>query len=97
MFAYIFPFLTFDITNVSNALGLCIFFLVLMVLNVSSNMIHINPVLNLLGYHLYHVTVREGGTHTLLTRRSRLVRGTQIEAVLIGDDISMEKRHAHDR
>lgn len=97
MFVYVLPFLQLDIDEGTNALGLGIFFLVLMVINVSSNMIHINPVLSLLGYHLYRITLVEGDSHTLLTRRSRIVRGTQIESVLIGDDISMEKLHAGDR
>ena len=97
IFAYVFPFLGLDIEDASSALGLGVFFMVLMVLNVSSNMIHINPVLNLLGYHLYEVTLAEGDAHTLITRRSRLVRGTQLESVIVGDDISMEKRHGRNR
>lgn len=97
IFAYVFPFLGFDIQDASNALGLAVFFLVLMVLNVSSNMIHINPVLSLLGYHLYEVTLAEGDAHTLITGRSRLVRGTRLESVLVGDGISMEKQYGRDR
>ena len=91
LFAYIFPFLRLDTDEGSNALGLGVFFLVLMYLNVTSNMIHINPVLRSLGYHLYQVTLVGGNTHTLLTRRRRLNRDTRIKSVLIGDDMSMEK------
>ena len=94
LFAYVFPFLRLDIDKGSNAIGLAIFFCVLMVLAVRSNMIHINPFLTFIGWHLYEVTLVEGGTHTLLTRRRRLVRGTKVMCVLIGDDISMEKQHA---
>ena len=93
MFAYVVPFLRLDIDEGSNALGLGIFFLVLMVLNVSSNMIHVNPILSLLGYHLYRISLKDGDTHTIVTRRSRIVRGTRLECILIGDDISMEKRN----
>jgi hypothetical protein len=91
IFAYVFPFLGMKIEDTSNVLGLGVFFLVLMVLNVSSNMVHINPALNLLGYHVYEVSLADDDTHTLLTRRARLVRGTKLSAVLIGDDFSMEK------
>jgi len=48
IFAYVFPFLGLKLDDVGNAIGLAIFFVVLMVLNVSSNMIHINPALNIL-------------------------------------------------
>jgi len=91
IFAYVFPFLGMKIDDTANVLGLGVFFLVLMVLNVSSNMVHINPALNLLGYHVYEVSLSDDETHTLLTRRARLVRGTKLRAVLIGDDFSMEK------
>ena len=91
LFAYVFPFLRLDLDEGSNALALSVFFLVLMYLNVTSNMIHINPTLRALGYHLYRVTPKDGEALTLLTRRPRLHRGTRLKAVMIGDDISMEK------
>ncbi len=49
IFAYVFPFLNLNVEDTANAVSLVIFFLVLMILNVSSNMIHINPedILNL--------------------------------------------------
>ena len=41
----------------------------LAILYVHSNMIHINPMLNLFGYHLYEITLVEGETYALLTGR----------------------------
>ena len=92
MFAFIFPFLHVDLEAGSNALGLGIFFVVLMTLIVTSNMIHINPTLNLFGWHLYEITLDGGIEHTLLTRRSRLLQGTHLEGVLLGDYFFVEKR-----
>lgn len=91
LFTYIFPFLEFNTEDLFNTIGLSIFFLVLMILYVNSNLIHINPMLNLLGYHLYEVSLGNGTVHTILTRRSRLVRGTKLDIVIIGDDLSVEK------
>lgn len=90
IFAYVFPFLGLDVESFSSAIGLGIFFIVLMILNISSNMIHINPILNLIGYHVYELEI-DGESHTLVTRRSRLVKGTNIDSVVIGDNLLMEK------
>lgn len=92
MFTYIFPFLGLKFDEIANAASLGIFFLVLMVLHVSANMVHINPVLNLIGYHVYEISGESEATYTLISRRSRLTRGTHLDAVMIGDDLFMEKR-----
>ncbi len=91
IFAYVFPFLGLDLDNDASIIGLGVFFIVLMVLNVSSNMIHINPMLNLFGYHVYEIETDSDECHTIITGRSRLVRGTTLDAVTVGDEIWMEK------
>jgi hypothetical protein len=91
IFAYVFPFLGLKLDDVANAIGLGIFFVVLMVLNVSSNMIHINPALNLLRYHVYQVTDDTDDTHTVVTRRNRLNTGTELAVVVVGDNLFLEK------
>lgn len=91
IFAYVFPFLGLKPDDVTHGIGLGIFFFVLMVLSVSSNMVHINPALNLLGYHVYQITDGEGLAHTIVTRRNRINPGTTLNVVVIGDVLSMEK------
>lgn len=91
IFAYVFPFLGLDLDNNASTIGLGVFFVVLMVLNVSSNMVHINPMLNLFGYHVYEIDTDSDEDHTIITSRSRLVRGTMLDAVTIGDEVWMEK------
>lgn len=91
IFAYVFPFLGLDLNDNGSTIGLAVFFVVLMVLNVSSNMVHINPMLNLLGYHVYEIDTDTEENHTLITRRSRLARDTDVDAVSIGDEVWMEK------
>jgi hypothetical protein len=91
LFTYVLPFLGIKLEEPSTILSLSIFFFILLVINVSSNMIHINPVLNLLGYHVYEVSSNGNLIQTLLSKRNRLVRGTKLDVVLIGDDLLMEK------
>ena len=91
IFAYVFPFLGLNVDDPMSMIGLGVFFFVLMVLNISSNMVHINPALSLLGFHVYEVCTAEQESQTLITRKPRLVRSTEMSAVLMGDDIWMEK------
>ena len=89
---YIIPFLVIPFHGWKEGISLSIFFVVLGVLYVNSNMIHINPMLNLFGYHLYEITTEDGGVHSLLARRSIRHQET-ITVVKLGDDILLEKPH----
>ncbi|MCU1240741.1 MAG: hypothetical protein JWO71_1467 [Candidatus Acidoferrum typicum] len=87
---YVIPFLSIPFNGLQQGIAQSIFFVVLGILYVNSNMIHINPMLNLAGYHLYGVTLEDGGTHSLIARH-RIVRGQQIRAIKLADDILLEK------
>jgi hypothetical protein len=67
---YIIPFLAIPLHGWKGGIALSIFFVVLGIVYVNSNMIHINPMLSLFGYHLYEVTTEDGGVHSLLAKRS---------------------------
>jgi hypothetical protein len=86
---YIIPFLDSRPEDWQYATGLAIFFTMLCIIYINSNMIHINPVLNVCGYRLLEVEI--GGTIcSLITRRRFLARETQINVRRLGDDILME-------
>lgn len=89
---YIIPFLVIPLHGWKEGIALSIFFVVLGILYVNSNMIHINPMLNLFGYHLYEITTEDGGVHSLLARRS-IRHHEAITVVKLGDDIFLEKPH----
>jgi len=72
--AYAIPFVVLPIDHIEKILALITFFAVLGILYVQSNMIHINPMLNLIGFHLYDVKLESGSSRFLVTRRS-LARG----------------------
>jgi hypothetical protein len=88
--SYIIPFVAIPLHGLKEGIALSIFFVVIGILYVNSNMIHINPMLNLFGYHLYEVTTEEGSVHSLLAKRS--IRHLETIRVLkIGDEILLER------
>lgn len=88
--SYIIPFLVIPFHGWKEGIALAIFFVVLGILYVNSNMIHINPMLNLFGYHLYEIVGEDGGEHALLARRT-IRHKENITAVKLGDEILLEK------
>ncbi len=89
--SYIFPFVTFPLSGWQQIVSLLIFIGILGVVYVNSeDMLRINPTLNLLGYHLYEVTI-EGGkdSYALITRRT-IDQGETLHMTLIGHGIFLE-------
>jgi hypothetical protein len=87
---YLVPFLAVASSDWRQALALGIFFVMLGIIYVNSNMLHVNPILNLVGYHLYEVTLEDGGAYSLITRR-RIHRGETLYLIQLGDNIVLEK------
>lgn len=87
--SYIIPFLAMPFQSLEEALSLGVFFFVIGILYVNSNMIHINPMLNLSGYHLFEISVNSGATYSLITRRE-VIRGDTVSAVKASNGIFLE-------
>jgi hypothetical protein len=87
---YVVPFLALPSDSWERVVALVLFFLMLSILYVNSNMIHVNPMLNALGYHVYEVTLSDGDICTLVTRR-RVRRGGSLEITKLGEDLFLEK------
>lgn len=92
IFSYIVPFLAVPFQEWERGVALGIFFFVVAILYVTSNMIQINPMLNLAGYHLYEISLKDGGVHFLLTRRDA-IRSSTIKVAKAGSDILIEHHH----
>lgn len=90
LIAYLLPFLDISFTDVVGALSLGVFILIVAVLYVHSNMIHVNPVLNLLGYHILEVESEEGKTSALISRRRYIRSGTTLNVASLGDYVLLE-------
>lgn len=89
--SYLIPFVAIPFGGWQQGAALLIFVIVLGIVYVNSNMIHINPMLNLLGYHVYEITLENSeASHALITRR-RIAKNETIHLIDIGDGIFLDK------
>jgi hypothetical protein len=89
--SYLLPFVAIPFGGWQQGVALLIFVIVLGIVYVNSNMIHINPMLILFGYHVYEITLEHSETpHSLITRR-RIAKNETIHLVDIGDGIFLHK------
>ncbi len=89
---YLIPFVTYPLEGIQQVAALLVFLIVLLVLYVNSNMLYINPMLNLVGYHLYEITIEHSELSHFLITRYRVKVGKPLYFVRISDDIFLEKK-----
>lgn len=89
---YLLPFLAVDVTKLDGVVLLAGFMLVLGTVYVNSNMIFVNPLLSLVGYHTFEVTDPDDHEYALLTRRRELAAGTAIKPAQVTAYIRVEVR-----
>jgi hypothetical protein len=89
--SYIIPFVATPFGGWQQGAALLVFVVILGIVYVNSNMIHINPMLNLIGYHLYEISVENSGEPYSLITRQRVARGETIRIIDIGSGIFLEK------
>jgi len=90
--SYLIPFMGLDFSKVENLISLLVFFFILMVIYINSNLIHINPMLNLASYHVYEIETDAGVTQTIISKKRRLARGCHISVIMIDDNLFLEKQ-----
>lgn len=88
---YIIPFIGLDLSSFANLFSLCLFFCMLMIIYINTNLIHINPMLNMFGYHIYEIENNSGEIQTIISKKSRLINKDKLRLVMIGDNLFMEK------
>lgn len=89
--SYLLPFVAIPFSGWQQGIALLVFVIVLGIVYVNSNMIHINPMLNLFGFHIYEITLEHSeAPHSLITRR-RIAKNETIHLVDIGDGIFLDK------
>ncbi len=88
--SYIIPFAATAFDKVEQVIALGVFLFVLCVVYVNSSMIHINPLLSLMGYNLYEIEDAEGNPYFLVSRRN-LRRGDAVKAIDLANNIFLEK------
>jgi hypothetical protein len=90
--SYIVPFATFPLDGWTQILALTVFLGVLLMLYVNSNMIYVNPLLNVVGYHLYEIEVEYSDHSRYYLARKRLARDEMIYYVEISSDVWLEAK-----
>ena len=85
---YLLPFVALP-GDTAGLVSLGIFFVVLGVLYVNSNMIHINPTLNMAGWRIAEITLSSGEDVTLLYKK-RIHRRQSVQAIQVGEGIFIE-------
>lgn len=89
--SYIIPFAATSFNKMEQVAALGVFLVVLCAVYISSNMIHINPLLSLMGYNLYEIEDPDGNPYSLVSRRN-LRRNDTVKAIDLATDIFLEKR-----
>lgn len=90
--SYLIPFVTFPLATPEQAAAILIFVGVLLVLYVNSNMIYINPTLNLVGWHLYAITIDSDQMSRYLITRQDIRPNRTLYFVEISNNVYLEKK-----
>ena len=89
---YLVPFLGVDLTSTDGVVVFAGFLVVLGIVYINSNMLFVNPVLSLCGYHMFDVTDPDNHEYTLITRREDLDPGIEIRPAQVGRYVRLEVR-----
>jgi hypothetical protein len=89
---YLLPFLAVKLNDVTDAGSLGVVLLVIAVLYVNSNMIYTNPVLNIVGYHIFEIHDADGKPTALICKRAYIRTGSELNVISVGDYVLLEKK-----
>ncbi|MFL5912949.1 MAG: hypothetical protein ACJ768_20580 [Gaiellaceae bacterium] len=89
---YLIPFLGLDLTSSNDIVLFCGFMTVLMLVYINSNMLLVNPLLSIAGYHAFEVTDPDDHVYSLIARRRDLEIGLRIRPAQINRYLRLEVR-----
>ncbi|MBE3560681.1 MAG: hypothetical protein IMW89_15900 [Ktedonobacteraceae bacterium] len=90
---YLIPFVSFPLDLGPQILALIVFLSTLLVLYVNSNLIYVNPMLNLFGYHLYEINLEQSDHSHYYIARGRLKRGETVHYVYISNEVLLAEKN----
>jgi hypothetical protein len=88
---YILPFLAIKLTDPADVISLGLLLVVVGILYVNSNLIHTNPVLSLMRYHLFEIEDGDKKAATLICKRIYVRVDSELRVVSVGDYVLLEK------
>ncbi len=89
---YLIPFFGLDLSHRHQAIAFAVFLVVLMIVYVNSNMLFVNPLLSLAGYHTFEVEDPGGHTYSLIARRRDVEPGQTLQPSQITRSLRLEVR-----
>lgn len=89
---YLLPFLAVKLNDPIDVGSLAVFFIVIGILYVNSNMIQTNPVLNIVGYHVFEIEDGDGKTASLICKRAYIRTSSEVTTISLGDYVLLEKK-----
>jgi hypothetical protein len=87
---YLIPFFGLDLSHRHQAVAFATFLVVLMIVYVNSNMLFVNPLLSLAGYHTFEIEDRDGHTYSLIARRRDVTPGVTLQPSQITRTLRLE-------
>jgi hypothetical protein len=87
---YIIPFLNINYSNIKDIFLLFLLLMVVCFMYLKSNLIYVNPMINLFGYNLFKIDDPFQNEYMLLTKQNKLLLDVSIKAVSIHENIIME-------
>lgn len=87
--AYIFPFLGFNLINITDLIAIGIIFVMIGVLYIRSDLIYMNPMLNFMSYNLYKVN--DGKNGIMVISKEELSVGNKVRIYLISKKMGVAK------
>jgi hypothetical protein len=90
--SYLIPFFGLDLSKRDDVVVLCAFLVVLMLVYVNSNMLFVNPVLTLVGYHSFEIEDPDGHTYVLLAQRTDVELGSVLHPAQVTRYLRVEAR-----
>lgn len=88
---YILPFLAIKLNDPMDTVSLGLLLIVVGVLYVNSNLIHTNPVLSLMHYHLFEIEDGDKKNTTLICKRIYVRVDSELRVISVGDYVLLEK------
>lgn len=85
--AYIIAFIGFQFIKWQDWVSFIILLIVICFIYINSNLIFVNPLLNVFGYKIYDIEVEEGGNIILITKKKSIKINEKIKMRFLSDNI----------
>ena len=90
---YLIPFMNLDFNNILLTISFLFFIVLVGYIYIFSNLFYINPIFNIMGYHIYEIEIKNGkytNSKILISYRKDDIIGNVLNVITIDNDIYLE-------